>query len=88
MPPGYTHETILVAAHGVTGTIDRYGTVLRRRFNTTRAPDIATSHIGYWTDNVSHACSLYFVLDVCAGDSTSSLQRQQLPDIPLFLCLL
>jgi hypothetical protein len=53
VPRGFVHETILVAGFGVTGTVDRYGTVMRTAFNTSKTADVATSHTGYWTDNVS-----------------------------------
>jgi hypothetical protein len=50
VPAGYTHETILHAtAQGVSRTLDRWGGLMRKAHNTSKVPDVLTTHIGYWT---------------------------------------
>ena len=52
VPAGYSHETILHAtAKGVTRTLDTWGGMMRRAFNTSKVVDPIVQTIGYWTDN-------------------------------------
>jgi hypothetical protein len=51
VPVGFRHETILVAGSGVTGTMDRYGTLMRAAHNTSKTRDRVVEQVGYWTDN-------------------------------------
>jgi hypothetical protein len=51
VPVGFSHETILVAGEGVTGTMDYYGRVMRAAHEVAKIPDRVVEKVGYWTDN-------------------------------------
>ena len=51
VPPGFTHETILVSGSGVTATMDAFGALMRAAHQTKKVYDRAVEKMGYWTDN-------------------------------------
>ena len=51
LPKGFEHGTWLRAGHGVTATIDAWGSGLRKWRGTSRPPDVTLEKIGYQTDN-------------------------------------
>ena len=51
VPAGFTHETILVSADGVTATMDYYGRKMRTAYNVNKRADPVVEKLGYWTDN-------------------------------------
>lgn len=53
LPPGFTHDTLLVAGHGINHTLVAYGDALLTRSGKRRpkrSDDFVLSHLGYWTD--------------------------------------
>jgi hypothetical protein len=56
LPPGFSHDTLLVAGPGITASYATWGSVLLGRSGKTRAPSDANptlERLGYWTDNGS-----------------------------------
>jgi hypothetical protein len=51
LPAGFMHSTILRTGNGITDALQRWGTKMRTAKQTRRNPDIALSHLSYWTDN-------------------------------------
>ena len=61
LPAGFTHSTILTAGGlGITDGLQRWGATMYKAHNVTtvarRQPDIAVSHLSYWTDNGAYYC--------------------------------
>jgi hypothetical protein len=61
VPAGFSHSTILVAGGGVTETMDYYGSVMRKAYNTSKMYDRVVERVGYWTDNVC-SCVLVWII--------------------------
>lgn len=60
VPKGYSMETLLVAGSNVTGTMERWGRLLRLRYKKDdhyRLNDYTINYLGYYTDN--GACYYY-----------------------------
>ncbi len=54
IPPGFTHEFLLVRGHGINATMERWGAALRERLGgeiPDRYADAGLASLGYWTDN-------------------------------------
>lgn len=54
IPRQFRHSSILVAGHGINGTLMKWGDVLLTRGGKSRPnvyDDFSLSHLGYWTDN-------------------------------------
>ncbi len=54
IPPGFTHEFLLVRGRGIGATVERWGAALRERLGgaaVDRYADLGLSRLGYWTDN-------------------------------------
>ena len=64
IPAGYSIETLMVAGQTVSGTMEKWGTLLRMRYGKTdayRLVDITVNYLGYYTDN--GACYYYYTGD-------------------------
>ncbi len=54
VPPGFTHDFLLVRGHGINATMERWGAALRERLGGSvpdRYADTGLARLGYWTDN-------------------------------------
>jgi hypothetical protein len=64
IPKGYSMETLLVAGQNITGTMDKWGRLLRMRYKKDdkyRRDDFSINYLGYYTDN--GACYYYYTGD-------------------------
>jgi hypothetical protein len=53
LPPGFTHQTVLVMENGINRAFDSWGnllTGLTGKVRPTNDADLTLSHLGYWTD--------------------------------------
>jgi hypothetical protein len=50
VPAGFVHQTLLVAGSSVTGTMDKYGQLMRTAYRTNKTKDIVVEQVGYWTE--------------------------------------
>lgn len=54
VPPGFTHEFLVVRGRGINATMERWGAALRERLGRAvpdRYADTGLARLGYWTDN-------------------------------------
>ena len=51
LPAGFKHSTILSAGIGINAGLQSWGQKMQKAKRMTRNPDIALSHLSYWTDN-------------------------------------
>ena len=60
IPQDYVYRSVMVAGENVTGTLEKWGKLLRRRYQKNdfaRRDDLSVNYLGYWTDN--GACYYY-----------------------------
>ena len=56
VPPSYTYKTLMVVGENVTGTMRKWGELLRKEYNKDgrfRKTDFSLNYLGYWTDHGS-----------------------------------
>ena len=83
LPPGFSQSFVLVAATGITPTVDAWGAVLRAYYGGTSTPiaDASVSTLGYTTDNGAQLCfgCPGQVLDACLLDEKAHLDALRVP---------
>ena len=60
VPPKYAFKSVLVAGENITGTMAKWGSLMRRMYSkdsSYRKTDYSINYLGYWTDN--GACYYY-----------------------------
>jgi len=70
VPPGHSHETVLVAGRGVAATVARWGEIMRQRAPPKVAPKVARTHLSYYTDN-----GAYYYYNTAPGETYEATMR-------------
>ena len=85
IPPGFEHETILVAGQGVNATLYEWGELMLRKGGKTRVDpynDFALSYVGFWTDNGAyyyHHHDNYSTAEAALKDVLRQAEAQHVP---------
>ena len=57
VPPNYVFKSVVVAGENVTGTMEKWGSLMRKMYSKKPVADFTVNNLGYWTDN--GACYYY-----------------------------